>query len=288
MAQGSLLGVTGAVTGGARGIGRATAEALAREGMNVAIGDVDAEEARSTAGSLGDAAVGLPLDVRDRDSFNGFLEDVEQRLGPVDVLVNNAGIMSIGPFAEEDDATTRRMLDVNAYGVLLGTRLAAARMGARGGGHVVNVASAAGRVGFPGGATYCATKFFVVGLCEALHAELRDSGVRVSCVMPGVVDTELISGLDVPGFVRPTDPAKVADAIVRVLRTEAHSVFVPRSIGYTSRLSRLFPRRMVEAAGRVVGADRVLVEHDRAARRDYNERVVKHTSQTVSKDEGRG
>jgi short-subunit dehydrogenase len=287
MGSDSLAGLTGAVTGGARGIGRATAEAFTRQGMTVALGDVDAQEARRAADSLGEAAVGLPLDVRDRDSFLGFLADAEQRLGPIDVLVNNAGIMSIGPFVEEDEATTRRMVEVNAYGVLIGTKLAAARMAPRGGGHIVNVASAAGRVGFPGGATYCATKFFVVGLCEALHAELRDTGVHVSCVMPGVVDTELISGLDIPGFVRPTDPAQVAETILRLVRTGGHSAFVPRSIGYTSRLTRLFPRRMVEAAGRAVGADRVLVEHDRAARRDYNERVVKHTNQTVSKEEGR-
>jgi NAD(P)-dependent dehydrogenase (short-subunit alcohol dehydrogenase family) len=287
MGSASLAGRTAAVTGGARGIGRATAEALVGQGMKVAIGDVDAEGAREAAGSLGEVAVGLPLDVRHPDSFLGFLEDAEQRLGPIDVLVNNAGIMSIGAFVEEDEATARRMVEVNAYGVLIGTKLAAARMARRGGGHVVNVASAAGRVGFPGGATYCATKFFVVGLSEALHAELGDTGVHVSCVMPGVVDTELISGLDIPGFVRPTEPAQVAETILRLVRTGGHAAFVPRSIGYTSRLTRLFPRRVVEAAGRVVGADRVLFEHDRAARRDYNERVVKHTNQTVSKDEGR-
>jgi NADP-dependent 3-hydroxy acid dehydrogenase YdfG len=269
----SLAGMTAAVTGAARGIGRATAEAFVREGMRVAVGDVDVDAARRAASELGGTALGLPLDVRDRSSFESFLDEAERQHGPLDVLVNNAGIMSIGPFAEEDDSTARRMLDVNAYGVLVGTRLAVERMSARRSGHVVNVASAAGRLGFPGGATYCATKFFVVGLSESLHAELHESGVHVSCVLPGVVDTELVSGLDVPRFVRATRPADVGAAIVRVVRSGRFEVYVPRVYGHATRLSRLFPRRVVEAAGRTVGVDRVLFQHDRAARRNYDERV---------------
>jgi short-subunit dehydrogenase len=273
MGSTSLAGLTAAVTGGARGIGRATAEAFVREGMKVAIGDVDVEAARSTASSLGESALALPLDVRSRESFEGFLDEAERGLGPLSVLVNNAGIMCIGPFVEEDEAATRRMVEVNAYGVLIGVKLAVPRMSARGGGHVVNVASAAGRLGFPGAATYCGTKFFVVGLSEALRTELRTAGVHVSCVLPGVVDTELISGLDVPRFIRAAQPAQVADTIVRLVRSGRHTAYVPRSIGYTTRLARLFPRRAVEAAGRVVGADRVLFEADRERRRSYDERV---------------
>ena len=95
----------------------------------------------------------------------------------------------------------------------------------------MNVASTAGRVGFAGGATYCATKFFVVGLSEALHAELRDSGVRVSCILPGLVDTELVAGLKVPRFVRATRPEAVAEAIVQAVRTNRFETFVPRVDG---------------------------------------------------------
>ena len=275
--------MTVAVTGGARGIGRATAEAFAREGRAVAIGDLDLQEAERVAEAIGPSAIALPLDVRDRGSFGVFLDEAEERLGPLEVLVNNAGIMSIGAFADEDDETSRRMLEINAYGVLVGSRLAATRMAARtrpaspegtgGGGHIVNVASTAGRVGFAGGATYCGTKFFVVGLSEALHAELRDSGVRVSCILPGLVDTELVAGLKVPRFVRATRPETVAEAIVQAVRTNRFETFVPRVMGGASRLTSLFPRRMVEAAGRAVGADRALFEHDRAARREYELRV---------------
>jgi short-subunit dehydrogenase len=198
MGLSSLTGRTAAVTGAARGIGRATAEAFVRQGMKVAIGDIDVDEARAAADALGESAIALPLDVRARDSFEAFLDEIERRLGPLDVLVNNAGLMSIGSFVEESDAASRRMIDVNAYGVLLGMKLALPRMTARGQGHVVNVASGAGRIGFPGGATYCATKFFVVGLSEAVHAEVSGHGVTVTAVCPGPVRTEFteVAGFD--------------------------------------------------------------------------------------------
>jgi len=144
-----LAGETAAITGGARGIGRATAEALQRQGMRVAIGDVDADSARRTAEELGPSAVALPLDVTDRESFARFLDETERQLGPVEVLVNNAGIMQLGRFIDEDDLTARRMIDINLHGVILGTKLALERMIPRNRGHIVNVASQAGKFGSP-------------------------------------------------------------------------------------------------------------------------------------------
>ena len=137
----------------------------------------------------------------------------------------------------------------------------------------MNVASAAGRTGFAGGATYCATKFFVMGLSEALHAEFNGTGVHVSCVLPGVVDTELVSGLAIPGYVRATPPEGVAKTIVKVVRTRRFEVFVPKYLAPASRLSGLFPRRMVEAAGRRIGAEKALFNADLDARHEYDERV---------------
>src|SRR5947209_14798232 len=173
-----LAGKTAAITGGARGIGRATAEAFLRKGMKVAIGDVDFDSARRTADELGASAVALPLDVTDRASFAAFLDGAEQQLGPLDVLVNNAGIMQIGRFIDEDDLTARRMIDINLHGVILGTKLALDRMLPRGRGHIVNVASQAGKFGTQGGATYSATKHAVVGLTEADRRELSLMGAE--------------------------------------------------------------------------------------------------------------
>ncbi len=222
----SLNGKVVAITGGARGIGKATATSLAREGARVAIGDLDKSLAEQTAAGLGDA-VGLELDVTRRDSFANFLDQVSERLGPPDVLINNAGIMPIGPFVDEDDATARRMVDINLHGVIYGTKLAIPRMRERGTGHIVNIASQAGKVGLPGGATYCATKHAVVGLSEAVRAELSDSGIEVSVVMPAVVNTELGSGLSDTRGVKKLEPQEVAEAIVDALRFPKFDVWVP-------------------------------------------------------------
>ena len=189
-----LAGETAAITGAARGIGRATAQALLAQGMKVAIGDVDADAARKTAEELGPSAVALALDVTDRDSFAAFLDETERQLGPLDVLVNNAGIMQIGRFIDEDDLTAQRQVDINIHGVILGMKLALARMIPRDRGQIVNISSQAGKFGAPGGATYSATKHAVVGLTEAVRGELRLMGAHVdlSYVMPYVVKTELI------------------------------------------------------------------------------------------------
>jgi NADP-dependent 3-hydroxy acid dehydrogenase YdfG len=186
----SLQGKVVAITGGARGIGKATAKALIGQGAKVAIGDLDLELAEKTAAELGSGTVALELDVTRRDSFEAFVDGVEERLGPIYSLINNAGIMPIGPLAEEDDATARRMVDINLHGVIYGTKIAIARLQPRGTGHIVNIASQAGKAGIPGGATYCATKHAVVGLSEAVRQELRDSGVEWGTLAARRVDEE--------------------------------------------------------------------------------------------------
>src|SRR4051795_6362917 len=201
-----LSGKTAVVTGGARGIGRAITEALIAKGVRVAIGDVDRESAERTAAELGDAVVGLPLDVTDLAGFSAFLDDVERRLGPIDILVNNAGIMPITPLEEESAASITRQLEINLRAVIHGTQEAMRRMRPRGTGHIVNIASLAGKAGYAHLATYSATKHGVIGLSEAVRWELRDSGVEVSVVMPGVVDTELSTGLNSARMVKHISP----------------------------------------------------------------------------------
>jgi NADP-dependent 3-hydroxy acid dehydrogenase YdfG len=270
-----LAGETAAITGAARGIGRATAQALLRQGMRVAIGDVDLEAARQTAAELGPSAVALPLDVTDRDSFAAFLDAAEEQLGPLDVLVNNAGIMQIGRFLDEDDLTARRMVDINIHGVILGMKLALERMIPRDRGHIVNIASQAGKFGTPGGATYSATKHAVVGLTEALRGELRLLGAHVdlSYVMPYIVNTELGSGLGEARGLHNLEPSDVADAIVDALQNQVVEVWVPKSAKRTNVLGVVLPRRLSEGMARAIKADRVLLDSNESTRRGYELRA---------------
>lgn len=270
----SLSGKVVAITGGAQGIGKATATALVRKGCRVAIGDIDLALAEETASGLGGGTVALGLDVTDRASFTAFLDEAERQLGPVDVVVNNAGIMPVTPFVEESDASLRRQLDINVYGVLVGCQLAIERMLPRRAGHIVNIASSAGKAGVPGIATYSATKHAVVGLSESIRAELRGSGVEVSCVMPITVNTQLTEGLANHLGVKQVDVGDVSAEIVDALEQPRFDVFVPRSLQATVILGNLLPRRAREAVGRLMGVDKVMTEVNPAARRAYEERVA--------------
>jgi NADP-dependent 3-hydroxy acid dehydrogenase YdfG len=272
-----LAGETAAITGAARGIGRATAQALLAQGMKVAIGDVDIDAARKTAEELGPSAVALALDVTDRDSFAAFLDETERQLGPLDVLVNNAGIMQIGRFLDEDDLTAQRMIDINLHGVILGMKLALARMIPRDRGHVVNIASQAGKFGAPGGATYSATKHAVVGLTEAVRGELRlmDAHIDLSYVMPYVVNTELGSGLGEARGLSNLEPSDVAEAIVEALQLGLVEVWVPKSAKRTNVLGVVLPRRLSEGMARAMKADRVLADADTLTRRNYELRAAR-------------
>ena len=264
-----------AITGAARGIGRATALALVREGARVAVGDVDLAAAHRTARELGGAAVALELDVTQRPSFERFLDEAEARLGPLDLLVNNAGIMPLGPFVDEDDATARAIVDVNLHGVILGTKLALARMLPRDEGTIVNLASLAGVFGFPGGATYSATKHAVVGLTEAVRRELRQQGsaVRLAYVLPGVVHTELGAGTRSARLVPSVEPDQVARAIVRGLARDRVDAWVPGRTKPLVRWHALLPRRVGDLVVRALAADRSLWGIEPGERRSYEARA---------------
>jgi NAD(P)-dependent dehydrogenase (short-subunit alcohol dehydrogenase family) len=270
----SLSGKVVAITGGGRGIGRATALALAREGARVAVGDLDREAAESVAAELGDGALGLSLDVTDHAGFSAFLDDVEQRLGPLDVLVNNAGIMPVTPLLEESPESISRQLEINLRAVIHGTQEAMRRMVPRRSGHIVQLSSIAGRTGLPHLATYCATKHGVVGLSEAVRAELRGSGVDVSVVMPSIVRTELTAGLAEARGVKSVAPEDVAAEIVSVLKNPRFDVFIPRSTGPLVSLGAALPRRAREAIARALKTDRPLLQTDRSARVAYEARAA--------------
>jgi NAD(P)-dependent dehydrogenase (short-subunit alcohol dehydrogenase family) len=269
----ALTGKVVAITGGARGIGKATAAALVRKGCRVAIGDLDLALAERTAAELGGGTVALSLDVTERDSFSAFLDEAERQLGPLDVVVNNAGIMPVTPFAEESVDSVKRQLDINVYGVITGMQLAIERMRPRGSGHIVNLASQAGKGGFPGIATYSGAKHAVVGISEAVRAELRGSGIEIACVMPTVVNTELTSGVG-QRMIKPVEASDVADEIVDALEVPRFDVWVPRANGGLFKVVGLLPRAWREALGRLMKVDKLMTEVDHGARQAYEERVT--------------
>jgi NAD(P)-dependent dehydrogenase (short-subunit alcohol dehydrogenase family) len=260
-----------AITGGARGIGRATAEACLRAGMSVVIGDIDGAACAAVADEIG--AVGLPLDVSDAGSFETFFAEAERHLGRLDAVVNNAGVAPIGLFVDEDPRDTQRLLDINVGGVLTGTRLALRRFLPRGHGHIVNLASSAGQIATAGGATYAATKHAVVGFTRAVRAETRGTGVRTTIVMPGLIRTEMISGFEKPRGTRIVGPEAVADAIVRALSDGREEVFVPRELGPIARLIAGTPPAIADRLKRAMNADAVMIGADSTARATYVNRI---------------
>jgi NADP-dependent 3-hydroxy acid dehydrogenase YdfG len=264
-----LAGRVVAVTGAARGIGRATSDLLLSRGARVALGDIEplAVDGRS--------AVGLALDVTDRDSFRAFLAEAEAVLGPVDVLVNNAGIMPIGPFLDESDPVTRRQVEVNVHGVVTGMKLALPGMIARGRGQVVNLGSAASLVGLPGEAVYCGTKFFVRGVSEAVRAELRGTGVEITVVEPNLAATRLGAGMEPARGSKLLDPKEVADAVVGAIERPRFEVSVPPEIGPALRFRSLLPPRARDAFSRVLRMDKVATDVRTEERAAYEAEIAR-------------
>jgi NAD(P)-dependent dehydrogenase (short-subunit alcohol dehydrogenase family) len=269
----TLIPISGrvvAITGAARGLGLATARELAERGARVAIGDLDGDLARVEAAALPGPGphAGYALDVTDPESFASFLEEVDS-LGPLDVLVNNAGIMPVAAFASEDPAVTRRQVEINVLGVMTGTRLALDRMLPRGRGHIVNVASAAGRVAVPGEAVYTATKHAIVGFDEALRVEVRGHGIEVSTVMPSLAATELASGMQPPRFVPMVKPEQVARAIAGALERPKLEVIVPAWTTPLIRMTLALPADWRDKVRHFFRIEEVGGEIDSSARASY-------------------
>jgi NADP-dependent 3-hydroxy acid dehydrogenase YdfG len=189
-----LEGKVAAITGASSGIGEATALALADAGAAVALGARRLDRIEALAeriGAAGGRAIAFEVDVSDEQAANAFVATANERLGGLDVLVNNAGVMLLGPVEGADTEEWRRMLDVNLLGLLYCTHAALPLMTASEGGHIVNVSSVAGRRASAGAAVYNMTKFGVTAFSEALRQEALHGGIRVTCVEPGFVETEL-------------------------------------------------------------------------------------------------
>jgi len=188
--MGRLDGKRALITGGASGIGAATARRFAEESAEVTIADVANEQGQALADELG--ARFERLDVRDEARWQAVVDST----GGLDVLVNNAGIVELGGVTDMDEASFRRVLDVNCVGVYLGMRTAVPSMRARGGGSIVNFSSVAGLVGNPYSIGYAASKWAVRGMTKSAAVDLAPDGIRVNSVHPGVIRTPMSASVD--------------------------------------------------------------------------------------------
>ena len=205
-----------------------------------------------------------------------FLDLVEGDLGPLDVLINNAGIMPTGHTHEEDDAVTRRQVEINVLGVIFGTKLALQRMLPRRTGHIINTASLAGELAVPGLATYCGTKFAVIGFTEAARLEYRKSGVRLSTVRPTFTNTELVAGTAGAKGLRNAEPEEIARVTGELIEKPRPFVRVTRPRREHGRSDEVRPRtaRPPELGSAWPGPDSVFLDDvDMGARQAYLDRI---------------
>ena len=219
--MGSLDGQVAAITGASSGIGEATAQLLAAEGAKVALLARRADRLEELAQRIDDAggdAFPIEIDITQHGKVEAAMAQIKGQFGSLNHLINNAGLMLLGPVDGADITEWRRMVDVNLLGLLYCTREAMPIIRESGGGHIVNVSSVAGRQASLGAAVYNMTKFGVTGFSEALRQEALHSNIRVTCVEPGFVDTELQGHNENPMVVEATE--KYRGEIGKVLEAE--------------------------------------------------------------------
>ncbi len=283
----NISGKTVVITGAARGIGQATAKALLARGARVVIGDRDVDvlqKAVADMSGLG-AVSGHPLDVTDRESFAAFLDKARaDGGGHIDVLINNAGVMPVGPFLEQSAQAIRSAIEVNFYGVLNGCQLVLPEMVQRRSGHVVNIASLAGMVAVPGQVVYAGTKFAVVGVSTALADEFAPHDVNVTAVLPTFTNTELISGTTPSAAQKPVQPEDIAVAVVKVLDKPKTQVSVPGRGRLIAIVAMLLSDRHRRWLNKKMGNDTVFLNFDTTARQAYEDRAQHATGVVEHKD----
>ena len=231
---GPLDGRVAVVTGASSGIGEATVRALSAAGASVALGARRADRLRAIAEGLDGPSLVREVDVSDEEQAGAFIKAAHDELGGLHILVNNAGVMLLGPVARADTGEWRRMIDVNLLGLLYCTHAALPLMEAGGGGDIVHVSSVAGRRADAGAAVYNMTKFGVHAFSEALRQEALHVGIRVTTVAPGFVETELQGHNTNPLVRRATERAR--EQIGEVLKAEdianeiVHAVTLPSHV----------------------------------------------------------
>lgn len=262
------------VTGAGRGIGLETARQFAAQGASVVLGDLEGDLAKEAAAGIHGRAAGYQLDVSSKESFSAFIDTALAEFGRIDVLVNNAGVMPLNNFLNEDDAISQTTLNVNVWGPIHGMRLVLPHMIEQGSGHIVNVASMAGKVPVAGMAVYNASKFAVVGLTAAVRDEVSDSGVSLTTILPSAVNTRLSSGVDIPSVLPKVEPAAVAAAIIGSVGSRRAEISVPGYLAPVWGLAEVaVPNVLLRQAMKAAGGLSVLTKL-RPDRDDY-ERTIR-------------
>ncbi len=271
-----IRGSVVAITGAARGIGLATVKALLAKGAKVGMSDIDEVLLKEVGDDLGPNVFFAAADVTDPESLRSFIDQVEAELGPIDVMINNAGIMPTGPLLEESEKIARATMEINVSGVITGTKRALESMVPRGRGTIINIASMAGEMSVPGLATYNASKWAALGFTLAVRAEFKPQGIDVVAVCPAFVNTELTQGLGgIKGFDN-VEPEDVANAVVEAIGKPKARVYVPPAAARMMHATNLLPEPVTEVLGKLLKATDVMLRpSDDAARREYHERIGK-------------
>lgn len=261
------------ITGAARGMGRLEAEAFARAGARLVLTDVDSggvDQVHDELQAAGCDVHAFVTDVSDRGACFDLARMVFEELGRVDILVNNAGIVVCDEVLNLTESELRRMMDVNYFGQVWMMQAFVPAMVERGSGHVVNMCSSAGKMGVARLGGYCATKFAAIGVTDSIRPELRKTGVRVTIVNPGYVNTGMFSGSKVPFITRWQEPSRVAEAIVRAVRKNHAEICVPRfAVRFATFMRGLCIPRFTDPVNRLLGGHRSFNNWQRDASRPF-------------------
>jgi NAD(P)-dependent dehydrogenase (short-subunit alcohol dehydrogenase family) len=251
-----LVGKTVLITGAARGMGRFQAERFAREGARVIATDVDGDSLEGAVDEMKAEGFDLrayALDVSDRAACFALAAEI----GPIDVLVNNAGIVECAEVLDLSERAARRMMEVNYFGMVWMMQAFVPGMVSRRSGHVVNMCSSAAKIGVARLGGYCATKFAALGITDSIRPELKRSGVHFTIVNPGYVNTGMFKGSRVPFITRWQDPRKVAGAIVDAVKKNRAEICVPRfSVRLATFMRGLCLPRFTDIINSVLGGHR--------------------------------
>ncbi len=259
----TIAGKTVMITGAAAGIGRRMADLFGARRARLVLLDRDAEaldEVRRQLTGTGVAVDAALCDLTDAGAIEKTCADVQRRVGAIDILVNNAGIVAGKPLLEIGVEEARQVVAVNLMAVIHLTRFWLPAMTARGSGHIVNIASAAGLLAMPRMAVYCATKFAVVGFSDALRQEMKKYGhraVKVTCVCPSVIATGMFAGFNPPRLNPLLDPAAVAAMVVAAVEKNRPYVKAPFMV-HLIPLFRMLPADLVDRIAFLLGTGRAM------------------------------